>query len=112
MRRPDGRYVLLEVNPRLWGSLAGAASAGVDLFTPFAALLAGEAPAAELGFAADDDCLIFPRYLSAAAHRNLAGARQALRDLRGEQGRDWRDPVFVVHILRRLFHMRRRSSRF
>src|SRR5262249_5250590 len=34
MRRPDGRVVLLEINPRLWGSLAGAASAGVDLFTP------------------------------------------------------------------------------
>ncbi len=112
MRRPDGRPVLLEVNPRLWGSFAGAASAGVDLFTPFAALLAGETPAADLAFATDDDCLIFPRYLSSAAHRNLAGARQALRDLRGDQGRDWLDPRFVVHILRRLFHMKRLAQRF
>jgi predicted ATP-grasp superfamily ATP-dependent carboligase len=112
MRRPDGRIVLLEVNPRLWGSLAGAASAGVDLFTPFAALLAGETPAADLRFAADDDCLIFPRYLSAAGHRTLAGARQALRDLRGAQGRDWHDPRFVVHIVRRLVHMRRLATRF
>lgn len=112
MRRPDGRHVLLEVNPRLWGSLAGAASAGVDLFTPFAAVLAGQVPPAQLGFAADDDCLIFPRYLGAASHRNLAGARRALGHLRGDQGRDWRDPVFVVHILRRLFHLRQQSQRF
>lgn len=111
MRRPDGRYALLEVNPRLWGSFAGAASAGVDLFTPFAALVGGGAPAPDLGFAPDADCLIFPRYLSSAAHRTLAGARQAWRDLRGDQGVDWRDPVLAVHILRRLFHMRRRAQR-
>jgi biotin carboxylase len=111
MRRADGRYVLLEVNPRLWGSLAGAASAGVDLFTPFAALLAGEAPPADLAYAADRDCLIFPRYLNSAAHRTLAGVRQALRDLRGAQGRDWLDPIFVVHILRRLYHMKRQAQR-
>lgn len=112
MRRPDGSYALLEVNPRLWGSLAGAASAGVDLFAPFAQLLAGETPRAELAFTANTDCMIFPRYLSSARHRNFAGARQALRDLRGEQGRPWLDPVFAVHILRRLFWMRRLAQRF
>ncbi|MCE9577441.1 MAG: ATP-grasp domain-containing protein [Deltaproteobacteria bacterium] len=111
MRDADGRHVLLEINPRLWGSFAGAAAAGVELFAPFAALLAGHAPAPALGFTADDDCLIFPRYLNAAAYRTLAGARQALRDLRGDQGRDWRDPGLVLHTLRRLFHMRRRSHR-
>ena len=111
MRRADGRFVLLEINPRLWGSLAGAASAGVDLFTPFAALLAGETPPADLAFAPGADCLIFPRYLNSSAHRTLAGARQALRDLRGAQGRDWLDPVFAVHILRRLYHMRRQAQR-
>ncbi|HUQ02452.1 MAG TPA: ATP-grasp domain-containing protein [Kofleriaceae bacterium] len=111
MRRADGSYVLLEVNPRLWGSLAGARSAGVDLFTPFAALLGGERPAPALGFAPGADCLIFPRYLNAAAHRNLAGVRQALSDLHGEQGRDWLDPRFVVHTLRRLYHMKRLARR-
>ncbi len=112
MRRADGRYVLLEVNPRLWGSLAGARSAGVDLFTPFAELLAGRTPQPDLAFAANDECLIFPRYLSSAKHRNLAGARQAIRDLRGDQGRDWLDPRFALHILRRLYWMRRQAQRF
>jgi biotin carboxylase len=112
MRRPDGRYVLLEINPRLWGSLAGATSAGVDLFTPFAELLAGGSPPADLAFAANDECMIFPRYLNAAHHRTLAGVRQAVRDLLGHQGRDWRDPPFVLHILRRLFWMRRSAQRF
>src|SRR5206468_2792293 len=31
IRRGDGSYVLLEVNPRPWGSLAAARAAGVDL---------------------------------------------------------------------------------
>ena len=112
MRRPDGRYVLLEVNPRLWGSLAGARSAGVDLFAPFAELLAGRTPRPDLAFAANDDCLIFPRYLSSAKHRNVASAKQAIRDLRGDQGRHWLDPMFALHILRRLYWMRRQSQRF
>jgi biotin carboxylase len=110
VRRADGTFLLLEVNPRLWGSLAGAMSAGVDLFAPFAALLGGEHPAPELAFEANDDCWIFPRYLNAARHRTWAGASRALRDLRGEQGRDWRDPRFVLHVIRRLRRMKRLAA--
>jgi len=111
MRRGD-RYVFLEVNPRLWGSWAGARSAGVELFEPFAELLAGSSPRADLAFAPDVECWIFPRYLNAARHRTLAGARRALRDLRGDQGREFRDPIFLVHILRRLYWMKRHAVRF
>jgi predicted ATP-grasp superfamily ATP-dependent carboligase len=111
MRRGD-RYVFLEVNPRLWGSLAGARSADVELFEPFAELLAGSSPRADLSFAPDVECWIFPRYLNAARHRTLAGARRALRDLRGDQGREFRDPIFLVHILRRLYWMKRHAVRF
>ena len=102
-------YVLLEVNPRLWGSLAGAEAAGVELFAPFAALLEGRAPPADLGFAANVECMIFPRYLNARHHRS---ARRALRDLLGPQGRDWRSPAFLVHVLRRLRLMKRNAERF
>ena len=42
VRGRDGRYYFLEVNPRPWGSIAAAADAGVDLFTPYVALLRGE----------------------------------------------------------------------
>ncbi len=110
--RRDGAYLLLEVNPRLWGSFAAARSAGVELFAPFAELLAAAVPRADLAFAADDECWIFPRYLNAPAHRDLAGARRALRDLRGPQGRAWRNPAFVRHILHRLYWMGRSASRF
>ena len=111
MRGADGRYLLLEINPRLWGSLAGALAAGVDLFAPFCELLAGETPRADLAFADGVECLIFPRYLNARAHRTLAGLRRAWADLRGEQGRDWRDPRFVAHVLHRLYWMRRHAER-
>jgi predicted ATP-grasp superfamily ATP-dependent carboligase len=110
MRRPDGGYALLEINPRLWGSLAGALSAGVDLFGPFAALLDGRTPVPDLRFAAGDTCMIFPRYLNAAAHRNAAGFARALADLLGEQGRDWRDPRLVAYTLRRLYWMKRLAA--
>jgi len=104
-------YLLLEVNPRMWGSLAAARSAGVDLFSAFVDLLAGAAPAPDLAFADGDDCLIFPRYLNSPHHRNAAGVKQALRDLRGFQGDDWRNPGFVVHTLRRLYWLKRLGVR-
>jgi hypothetical protein len=111
MRSPDGEPVLLEVNPRLWGSLAGTLSAGVDLFGPFCELLAGGDPAPELGYLANDECWIFPRYLNTAAHRDLAGLARALRDLFGVQGRDWRNPRMALHILYRLYRMGRLAER-
>jgi predicted ATP-grasp superfamily ATP-dependent carboligase len=110
MRRGDAP-VVLEINPRLWGSFAGATSAGVELLAPFAQLIAGQVPAPALDFAAGSTCMIFPRYLNAAAHRNVAGFVQAWRDLRGEQGRDWRDPRFVLHVLRRLYYMKHQAVR-
>jgi predicted ATP-grasp superfamily ATP-dependent carboligase len=47
-RAPDGRPVLMEINPRLWGSLQLAAHAGVDFPSLMVALFRGEAiPAVE-----------------------------------------------------------------
>lgn len=107
IRRPDGRYVLLEVNPRPWGSIAAASSAGVDLFAPLAALLAGGVPAADLAFAGNREHLVFPRYLLSPAYQSLGGVARALRDLCAPQGREWRHPGFLRHILRRLVRVRR-----
>jgi predicted ATP-grasp superfamily ATP-dependent carboligase len=47
-RAPDGRPVLMEINPRPWGSLQLAAHAGVDFPSLMVALFRGEAiPAVE-----------------------------------------------------------------
>jgi predicted ATP-grasp superfamily ATP-dependent carboligase len=109
VRRADGTFLLLEVNPRPWGSLAGARAAGVDLFTPFARLLAGEAPPADLAFADRVESWIFPKYLE--AHRSVRNVLRGLRDLLGDQGRDWRDPRFALYALRRVNRMRRLAQR-
>jgi biotin carboxylase len=111
MRRADGQFVVLEINPRLWGSFAGAESAGVELFAPFAQLVLGGTPEPDLLYRSGSTCMIFPRYLNAAAHRNARGVLQALRDLRSEQGHDWRDPRFVVHIFHRLYWMKQHAVR-
>jgi hypothetical protein len=106
IRRRGGSYVLLEVNPRPWGSIAAARTAGVDLFTPFTELLAGEAPHADLGFTANQEYRVFPRYLLCSDHWSVAGALRALRDLLGPQGDEWRDIGFVRHTLQRLYRAR------
>ena len=112
MRRADGRYVLLEINPRPWGSIAGALDAGVDLFAPFAELLAGRVPVPDLAFAPNRECRIFPQYLRDARYRSLGGIARALRDLFGAQGREWRHPRFALHSLQRLYAVREQWRQF
>ena len=46
----DGEFRFLEINPRVWGSIGQARLAGVDLYTPYAALARGELVAADLRF--------------------------------------------------------------
>jgi hypothetical protein len=111
IRLRRGSYVFLEVNPRPWGSIAAARSADVDLFAPFAALLAGDVPAADLAFAADRDCHVFPRYLLSPRYWRPHGALRALRDLLGPQGDDWRDAGFARHLAARLYRLHRRRVR-
>jgi predicted ATP-grasp superfamily ATP-dependent carboligase len=48
-RTPEGRAVLMELNPRLWGSLQLAIDAGLD-FPRLLLALHGDAPLPELGF--------------------------------------------------------------
>jgi hypothetical protein len=53
--RPDGSFAFIEVNPRPWGTLGAAVVAGVDLTTPYAELLRGGHPGADLRVTADVD---------------------------------------------------------
>jgi hypothetical protein len=87
-------YQLLEINPRLWGSIAAAMIAGVDMFVPFFELVTGGSPAPDLEFADGVECRIFPRNLAAHPARGL-------RELLGKQGRGWRSPRFLVYLLDR-----------
>jgi hypothetical protein len=110
IRRRDGSYVFLEVNPRPWGSIAAAKVAGVDLFTPFAELLAGGVPSPDLAFVANQECDIFPRYLMSPGYWRLGGVARAIRDLLGHQGQEWRHAGFLRHILTRLYWLRRHGQ--
>jgi ATP-grasp domain len=105
--RRDGTLALLEINPRPWGSIAGAASAGVDVYGPLAELLRGGEPDEDLACRDGDDCRIFPRYLLAPRYRGVRGAVMAARDLLGAQGAEWRHPRFLVHVLGRLDRLSR-----
>jgi hypothetical protein len=48
VRRPEGGFAFLEVNPRPWGALGAALDAGIDFAGPYAAILRGERPASDL----------------------------------------------------------------
>jgi len=87
-------YQLLEINPRLWGSIAAAMAAGVEMFEPFFQLVMGRSPRAELGFADGVECRIFPRNLAAHPARGMW-------ELLSKQGRGWRSPRFLVYLLDR-----------
>jgi hypothetical protein len=46
----DGEFRTLEINPRVWASIGLARHAGVDFYTPYAALARGEPVTADLAF--------------------------------------------------------------
>jgi predicted ATP-grasp superfamily ATP-dependent carboligase len=46
----EDRFRFLEINPRVWGSIGLGRLAGVDFFTPYAALARGELVASDLRF--------------------------------------------------------------
>ncbi len=48
----DGRFKFLEINPRIWGTIAVASYAGVDLFAPYRRIVKGLAVEADLHFRA------------------------------------------------------------
>lgn len=106
MQRPNGSFVLIEVNPRPWGSIAAAGEAGVDMLGGFADLVAGRVPAPDLAFAASTESRIFPRYLMDARYQSIGGIVHVVRDLLGERASEWRDPAFVLRNLRRVYSLR------
>jgi hypothetical protein len=107
-----GRHLFLELNPRPWGSITAAAEAGVDLFTPFAEMLRGRAPTADLAFRPNVESTVFPLYfLSRPFWRRGRALDAAVRDLAGSQGVPWRTVGQATHLLHRLYRVGRNWPR-
>ena len=106
VRDADGHYLLLEVNPRPWGSIAAASAAGVDFFAPLAAVLRGERPLPELGFRDGVERAVFPLALLAAESWRPRALGGALRGFRADRGvwRPWRQGRHLMHRLARVAH--------
>jgi predicted ATP-grasp superfamily ATP-dependent carboligase len=107
IRRPSGQFAFLEINPRPWGSISAARDAGVDLFGPFAALLRGESPAADLSYEVGVSSSVFPLYLASRDEwrRPRMLVQCMMHDLTSTSGRIWRHPRRAAHLCRRLIHV-------
>ena len=100
IRDSDGRYCFLELNPRPWGSLSAAADAGVDVFSPLAALLAGRAALPDLDCRPGVASAIMPLCLLSPNCWHAGTAHRAL--LRAIRRSAARDPGELVHLASRL----------
>ena len=102
VRDAAGRFHFLELNPRPWGSMAGAAAAGVDLFTPLVALLRGTSVPACLKFEAGVRVPTLPLYLASAQMWRTGAVFRALGgDLPRAVHGAWRDPGLAAHLVHR-----------
>ena len=101
VRGADGHFYFLEVNPRPWGSVGAVAAAGVDLFGPLAALLAGGDPAPRLGWRSGVDRALFPQYAQArAADGTVSSLARALFDPAVWRAAPWQSPALLLHLAR------------
>jgi predicted ATP-grasp superfamily ATP-dependent carboligase len=106
IRRPNGEFAFLEINPRPWGSIGAVADAGVDLFSPFAELLHGRTPSPDLSYAVGVASSVFPLYLASRdewRHPRLLMHR-VVHDLGSPSGRIWRQAAHLGHRLIRVAH--------
>ena len=109
IKHPSGAFAFLEINPRPWGSIAAARDAGVDLFAPFADLLRGAQPEADLTYGVGVTSSVFPLYLASRDEWQHPGAlvHSVVHDLASASGRLWRRPRQAAHLGRRLLRVAR-----
>jgi biotin carboxylase len=102
VRDAQGRYWFLEMNPRPWGSIAAAKASGVDLWSPLAAMLAGEESSADLRFAEGVAYSIVPlAFLSPGSWFARGGIVSSLRAERNV----WLPMGQAFHLTHRLARM-------
>ena len=78
IRLPNDGFRLLDVNPRLWGSIAAAEVCGAGLLEPFVRLLRGLPTPPPQSYAVGRSVTLFPQFVGA---RLQAGAFPRLADL-------------------------------
>ncbi len=104
VRDADGHYYFLEINPRPWGSMMAATSAGVNFFEPFGKLLQEEIPAANLRFRHGVSSTLFPQYLQAQVEKGgLREVARMAKAIRGWREVPWRSPALTMHMMRRVY---------
>jgi protein-tyrosine-phosphatase/peptidoglycan/xylan/chitin deacetylase (PgdA/CDA1 family) len=77
-RRPNGSYVLMEINPRLWGSLALAGKSGVDFPLGLLMLARGERPAPQPQYKTNYYSRVMPDDMVWSALNLVASHREPL----------------------------------
>jgi hypothetical protein len=90
----DGAFKFLEVNPRPWGTIGVAEDAGVDLFTPYRKIVAGDRVVPDLRFRSG---VLFHRFrreanLIRAKPARLFGLLHDVLDPRVRSDFRWGDP--------------------
>jgi protein-tyrosine-phosphatase/predicted ATP-grasp superfamily ATP-dependent carboligase len=81
-RRPDGSFVLMEINPRLWGSLALASKAGVDFPLGLLRMARGERPGPQPRYKTNYYCRVMPDDMVWTGINFLANHRDPLQHTR------------------------------
>jgi len=99
---PDGPPVFVEINPRQWGSIRAACSAGLDFLACAAKQIAGHIPDPSRTYPAGRDASLFPQYLAALISRQRVSRHDVLHIARALQAIPWRDPVLAAHFFREL----------
>jgi D-aspartate ligase len=110
----DGRFKFLEVNPRIWASIGLAPYAGVDLYTPYLALVRGEAVQPDLSYR---EGVLYHRItaelrLTIERPLHLFSFVRDCLDPRVRSDFQWKDPgphLPTLDMVRRLFKRRKRT---
>jgi carbamoyl-phosphate synthase large subunit len=106
IRDERGRYQFLELNPRPWGSIAAAASSGVDLWGALSSLWRSERVAPRLEFRPGVRTPVFPLYMLAPSYWRSGRALEALRlDLARALAAARAEPALAGHIVHRLLRV-------
>ena len=107
IRDERGSFVLMEMNPRPWGSLEVAERSGADICRAFAETLAGRAVAPRHRYRMSRPQVVLEGFLQ--AHHRGTGLLSTLRNLGLRDWLDclravpWKRPWLALHILRRLY---------